>query len=286
MLQAIGYLFPLFAALRRPSTAAVPHLYGRRVPMDEVIASLNATLDHLDQARKRLADGLREWASAAQLYRDTLHDSQQQGPKAVRAVITKLDTTTVPQLVATLLRIEAGVRKLLAHYGGQRAPSRPAPPPDQPPPTGPPPLTNRHGDRYPPEAAGLAENLPARVVPRTGQRTVGVPRIAGKAAPPVSSGYDPVLSPAVTRRLTEMGVDSEFLDGHVEPKVAAKMIQTGQKDVELCINNVPCGIEVQRTWPDVCDKILDRFLPAGYTLRVYGTTKDNQPFKRTYGRAT
>jgi Double-stranded DNA deaminase toxin A len=256
------------------------------VPLEEVTAGLNAALDHLDRARQRLAEGVREWTGAARLYRDTLQGSQKPKPNAVRASITTLDTTTFRQLYTTLLTIEAGIRQLLLHYGGQRTPQPTPPAPGRPPPAGPAAITNRHGNRYPPVAAGLADNLPARVVPRTGQRTVGVPRIAGQVAAPIEAGYDPALSPAVNRRLAQMGIASEFLDAHVEMKIGAKMIQTGQRDVEVCINNVPCGIEVQRTWPDVCDKILDEFLPAGYTLRVYGTTKDNQPFTRTYGRTT
>ncbi|GAA0651025.1 hypothetical protein GCM10010174_88420 [Kutzneria viridogrisea] len=261
--------------------------------MEDVIASLNRSLRHLEAAQRHLDVCLGEWAGAAERYRAVLHESQHAEAIATREAIAALDENAVfVDLVEWVATVRGLLLALLRLYCGEHTPPPvPGPPaqppgPGQPPPRTPPAVTNGHGDRYPPEAAGLAETLPPRVVPRTGQRTVGVPRIAGTVAPPISSGYDPDLSPAVNRRLTQMGIDSDFLDAHVETKIAAKMIETGQRDVEVCVNYVPCGIETQRSWPDVCDKILDEFLPIGYTLRVYGTTKDNQPFKRTYGRAT
>lgn len=31
------------------------------------------------------------------------------------------------------------------------------------------------------------------------------------------------------------------------------------------------------------DKVLGEMLPSGYTLTVYGTTQENEPFERAYG---
>ena len=262
--------------------------------MQEVITALNTALAHLERGRERLAEGRRECAGAAQLYADTLRGSEQVEPVAVRKTARDLDETMFPRLYLTLFNAQAGIKKMLRQYGAAPPPrTSPSPPretppggrpaPRQSPTTGPAAVTNRHGDRYPPEAAGLVENLPPRVVSRAGDRTVGVPRVAGRAAAPIESGYDPELSEAISARLAELGVRQTYLRFHAELKVAQMMIRTGHQDVELAINNVPCGIETQRNWADTCDKVLDRYLPAGYRLTVYGTTRDNVPWRRTYG---
>jgi hypothetical protein len=258
------------------------HPYGRLVSMEEVIAGLNAALGHLDRARDHLVEARQKWAGAAQLYLGTLQDSQQQEPRDVRAIVTTLDTTRFPQLCTTLLDLQAKVRQRIRHYGGKPRASAPAAV-ARPSPSGPAAVTNQHGDRYPPGAAGLVEHLPPRVVARSGDRTVGVPRVAGKAASPISSGYDPDLSEAITVRLSELGIRSTYLRFHTEMKVAQMMIRTGHRVVELAINNVACGIEGQKNWPDSCDKVLDQFLPPGFRLTVFGTTRDNRPWRKTYG---
>ncbi|SDZ53570.1 SCP1.201-like deaminase [Saccharopolyspora shandongensis] len=69
-------------------------------------------------------------------------------------------------------------------------------------------------------------------------------------------------------------------------KLAAIMIDTRQTEAELAINYTPCGVEQQRAMLDVCHRVLEEFLPIGYTLIVYGTTQSNEPFRHTYrGRA-
>ncbi|WP_184724675.1 DddA-like double-stranded DNA deaminase toxin [Saccharopolyspora phatthalungensis] len=56
---------------------------------------------------------------------------------------------------------------------------------------------------------------------------------------------------------------------------------------EVAINYTPCGYERQRRLPNTCHRVLDRFLPEGYSLTVYGTDQNNQPFRHTYrGRGT
>lgn len=262
--------------------------------MQEVITALHITLAHLERARERLADGRREWAGAAQLYVDTLHDSTQAEPVAVRQIAKDLEQTMFPRLYVILFNAQAAIKKMLRLYGAAPRPRTPPAPPRQPPPggrpasgepppTGPAAVTNRHGDRYPSEAAGLVENLPPRVVSGAGDRTVGVPRVGGRPAAPIESGYDPELSEAISARLAELGVRDTYLRFHTELKVAQMMVQTGHQEVELAINNVPCGIETQRNWADTCDKVLDRYLPAGSRLTVYGTTRDNRPWRRIYG---
>ncbi|MCK2240896.1 hypothetical protein MZC64_23875 [Crossiella sp. S99.2] len=96
-----------------------------------------------------------------------------------------------------------------------------------------------------------------------------------------NSSFHPTAASSIilTRRSTSRNKPSLQ---HVEIKVVATMIATGRREVELAINNVPCGIEVQKYWNDVCDKVLARFLPEGFALTVYGTTRDNQPWTKTY----
>lgn len=60
------------------------------------------------------------------------------------------------------------------------------------------------------------------------------------------------------------------------------MIDTQQHHATVAINYTPCGVETRPRDPNACDKALGEYLPAGYTLTVYGTTQDNQPFSREY----
>jgi hypothetical protein len=221
--------------------------YGRLVSMGEVIAGLNAVLDHLDRARERLTVGQRAWASAAQVYRDTLRGSQQQEPRDIDAISTTLDDATLQRIFVAVFTAESAIKRLLRSYGGQRTSQSISTRPSASQPSGSQSgITNRHGDRYPAEAVGLIEDLPPRVVPRSGGRTVGVPRVAGKVAAPIESGYDPDLSEAIAARLDQLGIRSTY-------------------------------------WADTCDKVLDLFLPPGFVLTVHGTTRDNRPWRKTYG---
>lgn len=59
---------------------------------------------------------------------------------------------------------------------------------------------------------------------------------------------------------------------HVEVKVATTMIQTGQRHVDLAVNNKPClGMFG-------CDSLLPVLLPEGYTVTVYGPDGYEQTF--------
>jgi hypothetical protein len=56
-------------------------------------------------------------------------------------------------------------------------------------------------------------------------------------------------------------------------------------EAEIAINNVPRGVEILRSKAVVCEKALRQLAARhGMTLTVYGTYKNNQPFKKTYGR--
>jgi hypothetical protein len=139
-------------------------------------------------------------------------------------------------------------------------------------------------DRYPSAAGTLALNLPKRVTPSRQERTVGIAQLGNYQLPPISSGYDSHWSPLAEQRLEAIGVAPDRLKFHVEIKLVAMMIETRQTRAEIAINYTPCGVETQQFRPDTCDKVLDDMLPPGYTLTVYGTTQNNEPFERTYGR--
>lgn len=146
-------------------------------------------------------------------------------------------------------------------------------------------ITNGHGDRYPPEAAGLIETLPRRVAPSQNERTVGAVRLdAGGEIPEISSEShrDWGLAKAARQRLGQLGIKTQLLHFHVEMKVAALIADTGQTHAEVALNYTPCGYERQRRLPKTCHRLLERFLPEGHSLTIYGTTQDNEPFRHTY----
>jgi Double-stranded DNA deaminase toxin A len=144
-------------------------------------------------------------------------------------------------------------------------------------------VTNQHGNTYPAIASGLVEDLPPRGVPNSGDRTVGIPLIAGVKRDQISSGYHPRWTGEAEKLLLAHGYNPERLKYHVEIKVVTMMIITGQTRVELATNYTPCGAELQRLRPDTCHKVLAKLLPPGYRLTVYGTTQDNQAWQQTYG---
>ncbi|MEV6871624.1 DddA-like double-stranded DNA deaminase toxin [Amycolatopsis sp. NPDC051128] len=152
------------------------------------------------------------------------------------------------------------------------------------------PFTNKHGDCYPPEAADLAERLPKRVVPDTQMRTVAVARWNGHVLPNITSGYDALASDA-ERLLRDHDCtpsQARYLKSHAEIKVAELMLRRADMtDVEVAINNTPCGIEKQQEYEATCDKLLARIFPddGDRSLTVYGTYQDNQPYEKRYGRA-
>jgi hypothetical protein len=60
---------------------------------------------------------------------------------------------------------------------------------------------------------------------------------------------------------------------HVEAKVAAQMIQSGQQHTELVLNNQPC------VGPLGCDSLLHVLLPKGYSVTVYGPDGYEETFE-------
>ncbi|SFT60115.1 SCP1.201-like deaminase [Actinopolyspora lacussalsi subsp. righensis] len=139
------------------------------------------------------------------------------------------------------------------------------------------------GSEYPPEAAWVADTLPRRV--RPGDKTVGYAN--GSFTDRFVSGVDHVWTPHIQERARGLGMSRwviKALSSHVEMKVASMMIQRGQRNAEVVINNVPCGSRADQ--PPGCAQALERFLPGESTLTVHGTTEAGEPFTQRYeGRA-
>ncbi|HEX5405448.1 MAG TPA: DddA-like double-stranded DNA deaminase toxin [Pseudonocardiaceae bacterium] len=109
--------------------------------------------------------------------------------------------------------------------------------------------------------------------------------VGGRDLHTMASGRDGTWTPDIRRRPAELGIRTTLrLENHVEMKVAQLMIQLGERDGQVVINHAPCGS--QRPMRSGCHQVLARYLPQGYTLTVYGTTRDGLPFSHTYeGRA-
>ncbi|MGP4016851.1 DddA-like double-stranded DNA deaminase toxin [Saccharopolyspora sp. 5N708] len=138
------------------------------------------------------------------------------------------------------------------------------------------------GSHYPQEAAPVIDVLPRRVREKeAAEKTVGY--VDGSVTNRFTSGRDQTWTPAILARARSVGLAprlAAFVSSHVEMKVAAMMLQRGQRHSELVINHVPCGSQPNQ--PTGCDQVIERFLPAGYTLTVHGTTQTGRPFSKTY----
>ncbi|GAA4879955.1 DddA-like double-stranded DNA deaminase toxin [Saccharopolyspora cebuensis] len=158
-------------------------------------------------------------------------------------------------------------------------------PPDRPAPRRPPNAVGVDGSEYPADAAADVVNLPARVEPRSGQRTVGQVTLNGRPVGEMRSGND-AWSASVSTRLKRLGIAlPRIMHAHAEMKLAAMMIDTGIAEGMITINNAPCGSQPGQT--PGCHQTLERFLPDGSTLTVRGTTEQGKPFSQTYrGKAT
>lgn len=138
--------------------------------------------------------------------------------------------------------------------------------------------THEDGSRYPAAASWAVSMLPTRVRGRK-QRTVGRAKINGRLIPAPFSSQPDSWADTAGERLRERGVP-DYLRFHVEMKLVALMIDTRATTAEVAINHAPCGSE-PGTFGG-CHDNLETVLPTGYTLTVYGSTADGQPFTRTY----
>ncbi|MBK1784453.1 hypothetical protein JHE00_08950 [Prauserella sp. ASG 168] len=145
-------------------------------------------------------------------------------------------------------------------------------------------IRNRHGDRYPIEAAPIPERLPPRV--RRGEanpRLVAFPELGGRKLGHITPDRDDPWTGEARTELVKRGIPNAVarrLANHVEMKTATMMIRLGERHGRLTLNHAPCGSEPGATGG--CHEYLPDILPAGFSLTVLGTDVNGTPFKRTY----
>ncbi|MEV0056949.1 Imm1 family immunity protein [Saccharopolyspora shandongensis] len=170
--------------------------------VEEIAAGVRAAIERLPHDSLTLAGECVDEA-ATQLHRLSLESNAPELSESVD------DLGTSRENLDRGLQVLDRIREILELYLasiGVRPEVSPLPKPEFP--AGGPPnrVKNLRGDHYPPEAASMATHLPKRVNPGVGERTVGVPRIGGRELPAMSSGRDETWSPAVSRRLREIGI--------------------------------------------------------------------------------
>ncbi|MBB5153620.1 hypothetical protein [Saccharopolyspora phatthalungensis] len=149
--------------------------------LEDVLQALRTAVGKIDEARDGLSTAKDRWEERGEMLAGCLYgtnDPDAQEVLASQGVTSEAMYVVREQLGAVQRRIEQYQKQL----GSAEAPT----------PTGaggmPPaeskPISNFHGDAYPPEAAGLIEQLPKRVTPNNNERTVGVARLGDKLFPP------------------------------------------------------------------------------------------------------
>ncbi|MBE1580495.1 DddA-like double-stranded DNA deaminase toxin [Amycolatopsis roodepoortensis] len=263
----------------------------------EMIKALLGAVEKLDAAHQALEHAQPEFADAEAAYLQALGEAGYEA-KEVLTICTSVPpkvTEYLDELRAVRGRIMGYVDDLRGEHGpaaAETSKSDAAARPSSPAVT-PPSYTNQHGDAYPKEAAELAALLPKRCLhgaPK--QKTVGVPRVNGRIAPPIRSGggkNDPQVIDA-KKLLESLGfseTQADFLKYHVEVKAAALALKyPGVEKVEMAINNTPCGTEQFQGFKAVCDRVLTMAFPSNgaKSLTLHGSYQDNRPFRKHYGR--
>ncbi|GAA2676491.1 hypothetical protein GCM10010428_39070 [Actinosynnema pretiosum subsp. pretiosum] len=170
---------------------------------------------------------------------------------------------------ASVVRVRATTARLVGDGGGPAARAEREPPP----------VVARDGTRYPEQARWCVGELPPRVRPGAGDRTVG--HVVDVPAP-FTSGDDGTWGPAVRERMAALGIRTRMrIYQHVEMKVAMMMVGTGRRSVALVINNAPCGSQPGQVALG-CHQALERFLPEGSELVVHGSTSAGEPCSWAY----
>ncbi|SFD93463.1 SCP1.201-like deaminase [Actinopolyspora alba] len=250
--------------------------------LEEVGQSLATTVTKATDAQEAIAAAGNAWNERGQKLTEHLSGTN----NADAQHLLDQHETTAESMREAWRKITLALRAIQRYrtsIEGEPTPLEPTRPEAEPVPT-PEPIKSPHGDSYPPRAAGLAEHLDKRVTSGVGEKTMGVGRFGddGPPLPPMHSGMSKHYSQIIRERLKSAGLNPKWVDGHVEANFAALMIDGKQPHGELAINNVPCGIERQRSFPNTCDKALPCLLPEGYSLTVYGSRQDGSTFTKTY----
>jgi hypothetical protein len=119
-------------------------------------------------------------------------------------------------------------------------------------------------EHIPDDAAPFRQDVADRVPPygQHGDKTSGVADLhdGGGVQPVQHSGYG---SPSADLPKPRRGMNGNNVS-HVEAHTAARMHQTGARDATLYINREPCPGR------NGCARLLERMLPPGAKLTVYG----------------
>ncbi|NYH79911.1 hypothetical protein FHR84_003260 [Actinopolyspora biskrensis] len=258
--------------------------------------SVGDVVERLRQAREQIPSSrLAEAADTIDQIRYTLAELGSEQDDAVEAYAC---AERIAELVEQARQVDATVRgkieTYLAQIGGSSGTSEPAAPTvistgsDSTSSGTSEPTSEFVADdssRYPIEAQWARPLLEPRVVVGSGRPTIGQAKINGRHIGEMRSGRDG-LSERVDERVRAVGIRTRRqLGNHVEMKLASLLIDSQARHGEIVINNAPCGTE-----PGAfagCDQHLERFLPSGYSLTVYGTTAQGRKFAQTYhGKAS
>ncbi|MBM7771612.1 hypothetical protein JOD54_001816 [Actinokineospora baliensis] len=209
--------------------------------------------------------------------------------RTVHQVLWGTNTFTAPALAVVaandyLLRLAATIGEIEALLAVVLARADPPAPASTPQPG----VTNRHGDRYPPEATPYQDVLPPRV--RQGRRNapiVAILEVDGQSFGELTATPQDDWTAESRARIRQLGLArrADRVANHVEMKAVAVMVRTRGRQARVIINHAPCGSE-PGAWIG-CHSVLPDFIPEGSSLTVLGTDARGEPFSRTYkGKAT
>lgn len=253
--------------------------------VEQLADAIGRALDQVAAARSALVHASQAMLEARDMYAYCVEGTQDPDVGDAPAAATEAAEQANGQH-GRLNQIEQTLRGYLERLGATTAPTAspqpqsPTAPVEPAPARAPAGVAAPDGSRYPQVAGWAADMLPPRVVPRTQQRTVGlIDGVPGR----FTSGVDESWSPAVQQRLRSLGLrpqSARFMQAHVELKVAEFMRATGQRRIEVVINNEPC--HARDALRPGCRELLPRYLPSGYTLTVHGTTERGEPYTEMF----
>lgn len=236
----------------------------------DIVTGLRGVLDRIGVGRRSLSAGETAWSDAASGLAAVTDGSNQ--PEV--ADLVRLEAVTRDRLreaADSLSRCEAEINAMIARFAGAAAR-----PPDVAEAVKSPP-----GDSYPPDAgwaAGLIDQPYSPV--NSGVPVVAIVRATSSAKSFTWKPGSGRWTESAKRRLAYLNAPAwaRRVDYHIEMQVAAWMVESGTRQVELVINREPCGERFGRG----CHQALQAFLPSGYRLSVFGTRGGGRYFTCDY----
>lgn len=253
------------------------------MPVIEIITACNVALEKLTAASKDLKNAEEAWGKAFTALQNALIGSHQsillQEIQQVGVEITAKFLQVRGLLTTITIDITTYRDRLRGRgIGGPRPPTTNAPTP--PAVSSPLQVRSPAGDRYPPEAAGLAELIDQPYSPVNS----GIP-VVGLIQPPKHPVHE--FTPGgghwtdrVQQRLDQLNAPDwvKKVDYHVEMQAAAWLMDSGANEATLVINREPCGEQFGKG----CHQALQGFLRSGFRLTVVGTRGGEQYYKYYY----